>query len=75
MVHVWTVGEEATFTGSKQAALAILSRVRPHTVYGEWRNTLPRVLPRHVDRRLGTRVDIVRKARESRLPAVDRTCG
>jgi len=58
MVHVWTVGEEATFAGPRQAGPSILSSRSPHLVSGERRSTGCRASPRHVDKHLGTGVDI-----------------
>jgi len=71
--RVWTVGEEATFTGQRQAAPAILSRLRPHAVIGEPQGTGSRGSPQHVDRRLGMRVDIRVNARKGGVPTVDQT--
>ena len=65
--RVWTVGEEATFGALRQADSSILSSSAPHPVYEERRGTVVPVSPRHVDSRLGTRVDILQKARPHTL--------
>jgi len=56
--RVWTVGEEATFDGQRQADSSILSSPPPQSVNEERLDTMHPVSPRHVDSRLGMRVDI-----------------